>query len=205
MNALRLLTLSVLLSALLCPVLCDAEEFLLYTPKEAAGDQAPASPKEGVLVKRITVQCGDTLKKLSKQHIGVASYFPQVLVFNTIKNPDLIHPGEKLLVPVHRGEHAANKKAAKAKKHKAAASHQTRRHKASSKISKTSKTSKPAAAAVAVDEQESYQQAKRAYLNGDYQRSLELFDSFLRRFPRSTMAADASLYRADCLLRLSSQ
>jgi len=54
-------------------------------------------------------------------------------------------------------------------------------------------------------EQEGYLQAKLAYLGGDYQKSLTLFTEFLRKFPNSTSTADASLYRADCLLHLSGQ
>src|SRR5512146_3119661 len=105
---------------ILCLLCCGsaghAEEMLLYTPKEATGAEAPASPKDGVLVRTVTVQRGDTLAKLSRKHIGVSDYFPQMLVFNKIKNPDLIHPGDKLLVPVPPGQAGKVEKAGKAGK-----------------------------------------------------------------------------------------
>jgi LysM repeat protein len=198
-----LLKVSCLVAVLTAPPLCMGEDFLLYAPKPASGDQVPASPDQGVLVKSVTVKRGDTLRNLSRKHLGVPSWFPQVLLFNSIKNPDLIYPGEKLLVPV-RAEHAASvKKSAKAKRHHAA------------RRPSSSLGCKPAAEHVksgitpttpsTAGEQETYQRAKRAYLSGDCQRSLELFDAFLRKFPHSELAADASLYRADCYLRLSGQ
>ena len=197
----KLLTLFCLIAVLVAPSLSMGEEFLLYEPKPAEGDKVPASPDRGVLVRRVTVQRGDTLKHLSKKHIGVASYFPQVLLFNTIKNPDLIHPGEKLLIPVRAGhaEPAASvKKSAKAKK-----SHVARRHSLRHKPSAEHATSEMPAATFG--EQESYQRAKRAYMSGEFQKLLQLFDGFLRKFPKSKLAAYASLYRADCFLRLSGQ
>ncbi|GFO54555.1 peptidoglycan-binding protein LysM [Geomonas sp. Red276] len=267
MKKATLLTTS-LLAALWAPSLSHGEEFLLYAPKPAAGEKAPADPSEGVLVRKITVKRGDTLKKISRRHMGVASWFPQVLLFNTIKNPDLIHPGEELLVPVKRGEQAsaeAGETPAKGKTHRAAKTKKARHHRVKrgkagqveahkgekaveegvgkqenkpaggeavapvapkqeaapapqpgvpAKSTVNGKKSKSArsvksngakgAAASPAAEQDAYQQAKRAYLKGEYRQSLALFDTFLKRFPNSPLASDASLYRADCYLRLSS-
>jgi hypothetical protein len=185
------------LATVSAPAFSEAAEYLLYTPKPAAGDQVPASPKDGVLVRTVTVKRGDTLRDLSRRHIGVASWFPQVLLFNTIKNADLIHPGDRLLFPVSRPQTATVKKAHKAKTRHAIhrASH---RHRAGAE-----RSSSPRAGIL--DEQETYQRARRAYLDGECRKALDLFDSFLHRFPTSNLAADASLYRADCLLRLSGE
>lgn len=168
-----------------------AEEMLLYTPKPAAGEQAPASPKDGVLVRTVTVKRGDTLSKLSRKHIGVADYFPQMLVFNTIKNPDLIHPGDKLLVPVRP------EKTAKAKKSPAA--------RRVSAAPKKAAATMPDRQAAKPGERELFQRAQRSYLEHDYREALAGFNSFLRKYPRSTFAADASLYRGDCFLQLSGE
>lgn len=178
---------------------CRCEEMLLYAPKPAAGEQAPADPKDGVLVTTVTVKRGDTLKNISKKHIGVASWFPQVLVFNTIKNPDLIHPGDKLLVPVRPGKSPsvpaqASRRASHRGAHRAT-------HRAKAAAGHTLHVAKPAQAG----ETESFHQARKAYLDRNYQRALELFSSFLKKFPRSGYAADASLYRADCYLHLSAE
>jgi LysM repeat protein len=180
------------------PAASWGEEFLLYTPKQAAGDQVPAAPDQGVLVRKITVKRGDTLRNLSREHLGVASWFPQVLLFNSIKNPDLIHPGEKLLVPVPAGHAISVKKSARVKRHHVAKRPSSLRKSAINQV-------KPETRAAMPEEPETYQRAKRAYLNGDYQKALGLFGQFLRKHPQSSFAADASLYRADCLLRLSGE
>ena len=194
-----LLTLCIVLVLLAPQASSFAGEFLLYAPKPAAGDQVPSSPDQGVLVRRVTVKRGDTLKRLSREHIGVASYFPQVLLFNTIKNPDLIYPGEKLLFPVSSRHQLSSKKSKAKRHHHVAGRHSLRRKTARVEQAKSS------VRAATLDEQESYQRAKNSYLGGDYQKALGLFDAFLRRFPKSEFAADAFLYRADCYLHLSRQ
>lgn len=195
------LALSGLVTVLLAATPAMAEDFLLYTPKPAAGEQAPTSPDQGVLVKRVTVKRGDTLSNLSRKHIGVADWFPQMLVFNSIKNPDLIHPGDKLLVPVPAGPAASAKKSAHIKKR-----HTEKRHTARRSYSRRKAAaghSIPQMQSVTPGEQASYRRAKQAYLNGEYRKALDLFSAFLRKYPHAGLAADASLYRADCFLRLS--
>ncbi|GAW67599.1 peptidoglycan-binding protein LysM [Geoanaerobacter pelophilus] len=186
---------------------CQGEEMLLYSPKPAAGEQAPADPKDGVLVQTVTVKRGDTLKDLSRKHIGVASWFPQVLVFNTIKNPDLIYPGDKLLVPVRPGKSTSEPApASRRRSHRAAhhASHRGTPH-AKHRAKITAGNARTVAMPVQAGEAESYSAARKAYLDRNYQRALELFSAFLKNFPRSGYAADASLYRADCYLHLSGE
>jgi TolA-binding protein len=208
MNKATLLTLPFLVATLITPALSRGEDFLLYAPKPASGEQAPTSPDQGVMVRSVIVKRGDTLKNLSRKYIGVASWFPQVLLFNTIKNPDLIHPGDKLLVPVPPAKAAAVKsaaeKAAPVKKHARGEKRHSARHKAV-RHKGAAQAEKPQLRAATPDEQGSYQQAKRAYLNGDYQKSLDLFTAFLRKYPRSAYSADAALYRADCYLRLAGE
>ena len=173
-----------------------AGELLLYAPQPAALEQAPADPAKGVLVKTVTVKRGDTLKKLSRKHIGVAGWFPQVLLFNTIKDPDLIHPGDRLLVPVRAGKAVSQPEAAKSKKVRVSRRPGVSAKPAAAPSSREMQAAQPG-------EKERFQEAKRAYLDRDYQKALDQFSSFLRKFPRSGFAADAALYRADCFMRLS--
>ena len=208
-----LLTLSCLFTALLAPAASNGEEFLLYTPKPATGDQVPSSPAKGVLVRKVTVQPGDTLSYLSRKHIGVASWFPQLLLFNTIKNPDRIYPGEKLLVPVRPGHGQAVKKSAHAGKGKRR--HAARKASASRNLAavqhnagvryKAEVPNKAEVQPVGSAEQDSFLRAKQAYLAGDYRKAQDLFAGFLQKFPRSRLIPDASLYQADCFMRLSAE
>jgi LysM repeat protein len=230
MKKATLLTLPCLFAALLTPVLCCGEDFLLYTPKPAEGGPAPATPDKGILVKSVTIKEGDTLANLSRKYLGRGSWFPQVLLFNSIKNPDLIITGDKLLVPVAAEKAAApGKKAHAARKHsKVEKRHTTRRRSAARRPSvsrpeavqsmipaKTPdlKAAKPVAVRperipvrpATPDELGSFRLAKQAYLSGEYARSLQLFTAFLRKYPNSPSSADAALYRADSLLRLSGE
>ena len=206
MKSATLLAVSCLFTALVAPALSHGEDYLLYAPKPASGDQLPDSPEQGVLVRRVTIKRGDTLSRLSRQHTGVASWFPQALLFNTISNPDLIYTGDSLLIPVRPGRRKSAKKPTRT---------QASARPATSRPSLQQKSAAPSAPVAGpvkaetrpalADEQQLYQQAKRAYLVADYTKSLELFGDFLRRYPQSRLAADASLYQADCLLRLSQE
>ncbi len=58
----------------------------------------------GVGIEIIThyVREGDTLSKIAKRYLGIASAFPNLALYNRIKNPDLIYPGEVVRVPQMR-------------------------------------------------------------------------------------------------------
>ena len=177
------------------------EDYLLYVPKPAETDKAPAGPEEGVLVKRITVRPGDTLKKLAREYRGQSSYFPQLLLFNRISNPDLIHAGSRLQVPVPDKQSPAalrrQVKIAPKRKHGALAA---KRGMANAPLPAAPMTKRGPGLS-----QRLYQAAARAYNKGDYRQALKGFDRFLAAYPHSPLAADASLYRADCFLNLSRQ
>ena len=207
-----LLTLSCLLTVLAAPAPSVCEEFLLYAPKPAAGDQVPTSPDQGVLVKKVKVKRGDTLSRLSQKHIGTASWFPQVLLFNSIKNPDLIYVGDTLLIPVKPGHEGVAKKKRKHTAGVLAKGTKTRKGKRRRMVVPPPPASQPPAQPVKTEahparssEQDSYQRATQAYLSGDYQKALNLYGQFLQKFPRSRLAADASLNQANCLMRLSGE
>ena len=76
-----------------------AEEYYLYKPEKVQSQNIPAQGS-GVLTKTITIQKGDTLSKLSRRYSGRSAFFPQILLFNRIKNPDLIYSGAQLRVPL---------------------------------------------------------------------------------------------------------
>jgi len=79
------------------------QQYLLYTPQPAAAEQK-TPPQDGILVQEIEIQKGDTLYDISRKFSGRGMYYPQILLFNSIKNPDLIHSGKTLRVPVAHKE-----------------------------------------------------------------------------------------------------
>ncbi|WP_223908079.1 LysM peptidoglycan-binding domain-containing protein [Geobacter sp. AOG1] len=204
-----------------------ADEYNLYTPHKVASGQAPSSPAEGVLTRTITIKRGDTLWGLSRKYTGMGSYFPQILPFNTIDNPDLIYAGASLQVPVARGTSAdAAAKPVKAvqppkgtkatKAGHTATSHREKQRKrvdrAAAAPRHTPVTAAPAvtatgtgspAAAPTAGSQADYQRAVTVYKKGEYREALDAFDLFLARHPDSPLAPDATLYRADCYMKLS--
>lgn len=75
------------------------EQYLLYAPQPAASGQKPSN-QDGILVQEIEVKKGDTLYGISRKFSGHGMYFPQILLFNSIKKPNLIYPGSILKIPV---------------------------------------------------------------------------------------------------------
>jgi nucleoid-associated protein YgaU len=57
----------------------------------------PAAPKERIHV----VEKGESLSKIAKHYYGKASLWTKIHEANEdqIKNPDVIHPGQKLRIP----------------------------------------------------------------------------------------------------------
>ena len=49
--------------------------------------------------KYYVVQKGDTLWAIAKRYYGNGNQYPKIVQANNIKNPDLIYPGQKLLIP----------------------------------------------------------------------------------------------------------
>ncbi|GAA2555881.1 LysM peptidoglycan-binding domain-containing protein [Pseudonocardia hydrocarbonoxydans] len=60
----------------------------------AAAATPPPAPE-----RRYTVQRGDSLSKIAKQFYGNANDYMRIAQANNIANPDLIHPGQDLLIP----------------------------------------------------------------------------------------------------------
>lgn len=179
-----------------CPTAFSAE-YLLYKPQPAGATVVPANPEEGILVTGVTVRQGDTLKRLSRKYRGKSSYFPQILLFNKIADPDMIRAGSRLMIPLAAG-HAPPKR--QKKHHSVNPRLKTPKRVASAASAKTQPIV-PAADPSLMQ----YNLAVAAYKNGQLRKALQEFDQFLAKFPNSPLAADASLYRADCLLNLSQQ
>ncbi|HIJ82088.1 MAG TPA: LysM peptidoglycan-binding domain-containing protein [Desulfuromonadales bacterium] len=83
----------------------------LYVPQAVPSGDAATQSKDGSLrVREVPVEKGDSLYGISKRYSGRGMYYPQILLFNNIKNPDQIFVGDTLKVPMPRsGSSAATK------------------------------------------------------------------------------------------------
>jgi hypothetical protein len=218
-----------------------SQQQYLYTPATVAGEGV-AQGKDGVLVQDVPVQKGDTLYGISRRFSGHGSYYPQILLFNDIKDPNRIYPGNVFKVPVSRNTVSglADKEQVKSEKsmdgsaaHKQLSAVQPAapvteipvqelkkvdiarekkrgtREKVAGAAKKQVASEKQHAAAVssgdATSGQKLFERAVKAYRQDDCKTALELFDRFLAENQASPLAADASLYKAECYLKLSGQ
>lgn len=201
-------------AACACAVAVSAASasYLLYAPRPTEAEK-PVTREEGVLVKEITIRRGDTLSAISRAYSGHASYFPQILLFNQISNPDLIYAGATLRVPVSK---VVKEEETEKEKEKSVAP-STLRGRKKAKTPEPRAEKKPAvslpgemAASSAegreVDGERSlYEKALKTYRSEACNDALPVFDAFLKKYPDSVRAADIALFRADCYLKLSEE
>jgi len=215
-------TLCLLLFSLL-PLVAESSEYMLFSPRPIEGELLMPERGKGVLVKRITIQRGDTLSQISRDFSGKGSYFPQILLFNDITNPDRIFAGKELMVPVSKqtalSESSAPRGQVSPPVKKSAVSKTARAKQSAPKTTAPAvKHQRPGADKPAAkkqvpdstqlryqDEQDSYSKALNAYRREEHEQALALFSRFLERYPSSPLAPDASLYKAECLLKLAGQ
>ncbi len=170
-------------------------EHYLYKPEKINTEAIEAS--EGILVKEVTVKRGETLSHISKEHSNHGYYYPQILLFNQIKNPHLIHPGQILRVPVSQKSETKRLISAskKIKQHKTALKKPG--HHVAEKSYDNKKTTVTAA------ENTAFRHAMAAFNKGECDNAIKLFDTFINSYPNSSMMPDATLNRAECYLKLS--
>ena len=195
-----------------------SQQQYLYVPKPVAAEEK-VRKNDGILVQEVPVKKGDSLYRISRKFSGHGSYYPQILLFNEIKDPNKIYPGNRLKIPVSRSAataHAAHPhvqsqvpkapSAGDLKKGVAVAEKKRNlKHKAAAPITPAKSVKPPTAAVATSSEQRLFERAIKAYRQADYRTALELFDRFLADHPSSALAADASLYKAECYLKQSNQ
>jgi len=175
------------------PGWCD--QFYLYSPRAVESPAVNRAASE-ILVREIQVQKGDTLYGLSRRFSGHGSHYPQILLFNDIKDPDKIYAGSTLRLPVTSTASPADVPVPPQPKPAAAAP----------AAPKPVKVAAPAAAkGESTASQKLYEQAIKAYRRNDCPAALDLFDRFLALDPSSPLAADVGLYKAECYLKQSGQ
>ncbi|MBU2951183.1 LysM peptidoglycan-binding domain-containing protein [Tamlana agarivorans] len=83
------------------------EKNILWDKIKEIGGDSPSDIKANITVAdtsvfhRHTVKSGETLGKIAKQYYGNASKYQDIFKANSdiLKNPDLIHPGQELIIP----------------------------------------------------------------------------------------------------------
>ena len=242
---------------LLLAVPALGQQYYLYSPVPLDREEK-VQRQDGILVREVPVQKGDTLFGLSRKFSGHGIYFSQILLFNNINDPDLIYAGDTLKVPVTRKESAGVVKRSLVAKPPSRDSRtkarpqailpragsalrsvapqaelsiddlkQTEDAKMPARQERAKKsipsdavgtvTTQPATPLIVPQEQKTadsgstaagqkfYERAMKAYRQDDCRTALELFDRFLVADPSSPLAADASLYKAECYLKQSNQ
>ncbi len=210
-----------LLVLALAPSAQGAGEYYLYEPKQVEKPAAPAEPGEGVLVRTITIKRGDTLSRLSRRYAGKASYYPQILLFNEIANPNLIYAGKELKVPVTteaglsvasiaepKGRQPQSLVRKRKKAGQTAPAHQPAplEKKATPPLPtrQTVEAAQPAPR-TSTAEQKLYEKAISEYRSNQFGQAQQSFSEFLDRYPSSPLAPDAALYKAESLLKQSDE
>ncbi len=69
--------------------------------KSGASSTAPSATPKAAAEQVYTVAAGDSLSKIAKRVYGDAKQWRRIFEANRdqIENPDLIHPGQKLVIP----------------------------------------------------------------------------------------------------------
>ena len=184
------------------------QQSYLYSPRPVTPGEKVQSG-DGIMVREVQIQKGDTLYGLSRASSGHGTYYPQILLFNDIKNPDRIYAGDTLRIPVAPDRPQARKDHTGGGTAPGGAVPRPRRQKATTgtadHVKQATTIPRPAAAADAATGQKLFQRAVTAYRREDCRTALELFDRFLTANPSSPLAADATLYKAECYLKQSGQ
>lgn len=190
------LPLASLLTFLVAAVTTGEARQYLYRPEPLDAPRSGLPVTEGVLVTEITIERGDTLFSLARRHLGRGFYYPQILLFNHIPNPDLIYAGHTIRIPVRPAADAGT-----------VASPPRTQQLPEPVVPSRPSPSPPSGSDrnPSPDNPDLFATAVAAYKRGDCRTAVELFDRFLGSQSTSPLAADALLYRADCFLKLSGE
>ncbi|MBV5337671.1 MAG: LysM peptidoglycan-binding domain-containing protein [Deltaproteobacteria bacterium] len=151
-------------------------------------------------MREVTVKKGDTLSKLSKQFSGRGYYYPQILLFNEIKNPHRISLGQVIRVPVsHTTE--AQQRQVKSTKKRGKRHHQVKSVATQADPMTLSVPSAKSTSSLSAGEKSTYDRAMSSFKQGTCPAAIKL----IVRYPNSPLLPEATLSRAECYLKLSSK
>jgi len=196
------------------PAFC--ENYTIYSPgKDISGENPPVVGENEILVKDVRIRRGDTLSRISRRYSGRGSYFPQILLFNGIRNPDVIYAGDTLKVPVASGNGApktshrpvkrdsAGKVAAQARVKAPGIGASENQAGKNGNIKQDNVNAVKSAKIENSAERKLFEEGMRYYKLGECVKAIEFFDRFLAEYQSSPLASEAALNKGECLLRLS--
>ena len=72
-----------------------------FSDVKSGGSTSAEAPQGEAITRTYTVVGGDSLSKIAKKILGDGSRWKEIFEANkdTIKNPDMIHPGQVLKIP----------------------------------------------------------------------------------------------------------
>lgn len=157
---------------------------------------------DGVLVREVTIRKGDTLSALSKRFSGRGYYYPQILLFSEIKNPHRIYPGQIVRVPLARRP-AHPPAQAETSSYQNAKQPSQSMVVADQAVQQVEAPRKKESVRVSRSEKKLFNAAHAALQQGRCDSAIKQFDRFIARYPLSSLLPEATLYRAECYLKLS--
>jgi hypothetical protein len=172
-----------------------ADDYFQYLPSALEAETASIR-EDGILVKRITIRRGDTLSALSRRYSGKGFYYPQILLFNRIGNPNRIYAGKELIVPLPVSAYGRGSAPAASETTRGANPRDSVRTQPQPRPREREKR-------ISSSELRLYKQSVALLDRGECRRALDGFSLFLKKYPDSPLSPDVHLHRADCYLRLS--
>jgi LysM repeat protein len=76
-----------------------ADEAAQHAAQQVPAAPAAPAPSATAAPQTYTVQRGDTLSAIAKRFYGHAGEYRRIAAANNIADPDLIHPGQQLVIP----------------------------------------------------------------------------------------------------------
>ncbi len=148
-------------------------------------------------MREITVKKGDTLSHLSKRYSGRGYYYPQILLFNEIRNPHRIQVGQVVRVPL------SHKAGRQAQNSPVVAQDQSQVQSAEPSKQAAERPKAVQQPSLRQGEKNAYNHAMENFKKGDCEAAIKQFDRFISRYPSSSLLPEATLNRAECYLKLS--
>lgn len=195
---------------LVLPFHGEAGEYLIHrVPLD--GSASSSVHGDEWIVQEITIEKGTTLWKFSRTYLGRGYFYPHLLAYNDIANPNRIYEGKTILVPVAKVRDYQKRNELQGKTWSVnftdlaleSASRAPVKKLAVRLPSKKEHVKLESSRDRAVSEQREFDRAKAEFEAGKYKEAARLFEGFASHHPRSSLKAEALFYAAEAQLKAS--